>query len=144
LVCYTLVNRANKQRVGYITISDVNGALDEMVRLGEVHFAYLWQRSSQTERALLTAVAHLMDRDLPFRPVDFQQFLGEYGVHLTPAEVLTGLNKLVEREIMSEIVGEATTLYELKIGLVGLWTAQNKSLSKLYEEKVPQEFLPNK
>lgn len=46
-----------------------------------------------------------------------------------------GLTHLVERDIMREFSSEATTLYELKIGLVGLWTAQNKSLSKLLEEK---------
>lgn len=37
LVCYTLINQANNQRSGYITISDVNAALEDMLRLGEVH-----------------------------------------------------------------------------------------------------------
>ncbi len=135
LVCYTLVKRANQQKTGYITISDVNAALEEMLRLGEVHFAYLWQRSSYTERALLTAVAHLMEREVPFHPADLIQYLEQYGFRFDPAEVTGGLNRLVEREIMRELTDEGTTLYELKIGLVGLWAAQNKSLSKLYESK---------
>lgn len=131
LVCYTLVNQANSQKNGYVTISDVNTALDEMLRLGEVHFAYIWQRSSHIERALLTAVAHLMERDLPFRPADLAQYLEQYGFQFRPTEITAGLNLLVERDIMREVTVEATTLYELKIGLVGLWVAQNKSLSKL-------------
>jgi hypothetical protein len=135
LVCYTLVKRANAQMTGYVTISDVNAALEEMLRLGEVHFAYLWQRSTYAERALLTAVAHLMDRDMPFHAADLIQYLEQYGFRFDPAEVTTGLNHLVEREIMREITDEGTTYYELKIGLVGLWAAQNKSLSKLYESK---------
>lgn len=135
LVCYTLIKRANSQKNGYVTISDVNAALEEMLRLGEVHFAYLWQRSSYTERALLTAVAHLMEREVPFHPGDLIQYLQHYGFRFDPAEVTAGLNGLVEREIMQEITDEGTTLYELKIGLVGLWAAQNKSLSKLYESK---------
>lgn len=135
LVCYTLVKRANSQKTGYVTISDVNAALEEMLRLGEVHFAYIWQRSSYTERALLTAVAHLMERDVPFHPSDLIQYLQQFGFRFDPAEVTAGLNRLVEREIMGEITDEGTTLYELKIGLVGLWAAQNKSLSKLYESK---------
>ncbi|MFN2135288.1 MAG: AAA family ATPase, partial [Candidatus Promineifilaceae bacterium] len=61
LVCYTLVKEANRERTGYVTISSVNAAVDEMLSLGEVHFAYLWQRSSLAERAILAAVAHLMD-----------------------------------------------------------------------------------
>ena len=120
---------------GYVTISDVNAALEEMLRLGEVHFAYLWQRSTYTERALLAAVAHLMDREVPFHPSDLVQYLEQYGFRFDPAEVTAGLNRLVEREIMREITDEGTTLYELKVGLVGLWAAQNKSLSKLYESK---------
>ena len=41
-----------------------------MLRLGEMHFAYLWQRSNKTEKALLTAVANLMEGDGRFRPED--------------------------------------------------------------------------
>jgi hypothetical protein len=133
LVCYTLVKRANEQGTGYVTISDVNAALEEMLRLGEVHFAYIWQRSTRTERALLAAVAHLMDLEVPFHPADLIHYLEQYGFRFDPAEVTAGLTRLVEREVMREITSEATTLYELKIGLVGLWAAQNKSLSRLYE-----------
>lgn len=132
LVCYTLVKRANLQHSGYVTISDVNAAVDEMLRLGEVHFAFLWQRSTFTERALLTAVAHLMDRDVPFHPADVMQYLEKYDIHFTPAEITAALGRLVERDILREVSGGTITLYELKIGLVGLWVAQHKSLSKLY------------
>lgn len=133
LVCYTLVKRANQQGTGYVTISDVNAALDEMLRLGEVHFAYIWQRSSRIERALLAAVAHLMDRELPLHPSDLILYLEQYGFRFEPAQVTAGLTRLVEREIMREIPAEGTALYELKIGLVGLWAARNKSLTRLYE-----------
>jgi hypothetical protein len=133
LVCYTLVNNANIERDGYITISDVNSALDEMLKLGEVHFAYLWQRSTFHEKALLAAASRLMDFDTPFRPADLVQFLEQYNIYLSPAEVTAGLNRLVQREIMLEYATEGILLYELRIGLVGLWVAQNKSLSHLYE-----------
>lgn len=135
LVCYTLVKHANDRGTGYVTISDVNAALEEMLQLGEVHFAYIWRHSSYAERALLAAVAHLMDRDVPFHPSDLVQYLEQYGFRFDPAEITSGLNRLVEREIMREITEEGTSLYELRIGLVGLWAAQNKSLSKLYESK---------
>lgn len=132
LVCYSLVKRANAQGGGYVTISDVNAAVEEMLTLGEVHFAYLWQRSSHTERALLTAVAHLMDRNVPFHPEELLQYLEPYDIHLGAAEVTRALTRLVERDIMREVTEEAITHYELQLGLVGLWVAQNKSLSKLY------------
>ncbi len=132
LVCYTLVKQANKLRKSYVTISDVNAALDEMLSLGEVHFAYLWQRSTYGEKALLTAVSHLMDQDMSFHPGDMVQYLEPYGIHLTPADVTTALKSLVERDILQEVTEGTTALYELKIGLVGLWVARQKSLSQLY------------
>ena len=131
LVCYTLVKQANERGKGYVTISDVNDGLDEMLSLGEVHFAYLWQRSTPTERALLTAVAH-MDSDLAFHPEDFLEFLGKYNIHVTPSEVTAALQRLVERGIIGEVTQGASAQYELKLGLVGLWVAKHKSLSKLH------------
>ncbi|MEJ2748030.1 MAG: hypothetical protein P8183_08990, partial [Anaerolineae bacterium] len=132
LVCYTLVKQANKLHKSYVTISDVNAALDEMLSLGEVHFAYLWQRSTYGEKALLTAVSHLMDQDMSFHPGDMVQYLEPYGIHLTPTDVTTALKSLVERDILQEVTEGTTALYELKIGLVALWVAKQKSLSQLY------------
>lgn len=132
LVCYALVKRANAERTGYVTISDVNATLNEMLSLGEVHFAYLWQRSSHAERVVLTAVAHMTHDDTALHPEDIMEFLEPFGIQLAPTEITAALNTLVEREIMREVTDGANTLYELKIGLVGLWTAQHKSLSKLY------------
>lgn len=141
LVCYTLVKRANGERTGYITISDVNAALDEMLRLGEVHFAYLWQRSSFAEKALLTAVSHLMDRDTPVHPEDLIAFLNPYGIRPSPAEVTMALIQLVERDIMQELTDEGKTRYSLRIELVGLWVAKNKSLTKLHASHIEEALL---
>jgi hypothetical protein len=132
LVCYTLVKQANQQKSGYVTISDVNVALDEMLRLGEVHFAYLWQRSNLAERAVLAAAGHLMDRNEPLHPEEFAEYLQSFSIELNPAEVTHALNSLVERDIMREVTEEGKALYELRIGLVGQWVIQNKSLSKLH------------
>ena len=136
LVCYALVKRANAERTGYVTISDVNATLDEMLILGEVHFAYLWQRSTHAERVVLTAVAHMTNSDITLHPEDILDFLEPFGIQLPPVEVTAALNRLVEREIMREITDGATTLYELKIGLVGLWVAQHKSVSRLHATQV--------
>jgi hypothetical protein len=132
LVCYTLVKQANQQKTGYVTISDVNVALDEMLRLGEVHFAYLWQRSSHAERALLAAAAHLSDRNEPLHPETFSDYLQPYSIELDPTAMTEALNSLVARDIMREVTEEGKALYELRIGLVGLWVARNKSLSRLH------------
>ena len=132
LVCYTLVKHANAERNGYVTISNVNAAVDEMLSLGEVHFAYIWQRSSPAERAILAAIAHLMDPAQPFHPEELIHKLEPYDIQLNPAEITGALNNLVDRDILREVTEEATSLFEMKLGLVSLWVAKNKSLSKLY------------
>ncbi len=134
LVCYALVKRANIQCTGYITTTDVNAALDEMLRLGASHFGFLWERSTHAERLLLMALAHLMPKDIPSRPLELVHSLAPYNVHLAPGEVATALNQLVEREILQEVSEGPTSLYSLRIGLVGLWVEQNKSLSKLHSQ----------
>ena len=68
------------------------------------------------------------------RPEDLVHYLEQYRFYPEPGEVTASLIRLVEREIMREIPGEGTSYYELRIGLVGLWVAQNKSLSRLYEK----------
>jgi len=134
LVCYALVKRANEQQNSYVTISDVNGALDEMMQLGEVHFAYLWHGSTTIERAILTAVSHLMESERPFQPEEIVEQLAAYGRQLNPREVTAALNHLVERDIMAETMAGATTVYTLKIGLVGLWVERTKSLAIMNNE----------
>lgn len=133
LVCYTLVNRANQQETSYITISHVNEAINDMLKLGEVHFAYLWQQSSPEERLVLMAIAHFHDLGGPFLPIDLITDLEPYNLALAPPAVLQALRQLVERGILQEVIEEGHSRYELRIGLIGLWIAQNKSLSKLYE-----------
>lgn len=143
LVCYTLVNRANQRRIGYVTISDVNTTLQEMLRLGEVHFAYLWQESSYEEQVVLTAVAHLLEGEGSFTPLMILHSLEQYNIYLNPPDILTALRSLVERGILQEGVVEGAVWYDLRIGLVGLWVAQNKSFVKLYEgERAQQKQLP--
>jgi hypothetical protein len=83
-------------------------------------------------------VAHLVDTDASFRPAELVKYLTEYSIYLDPAEVTLGLNSLVEREILREVTEGPTTLFELRIGLVGLWVAQNKSLSRLHDQRALQ------
>ncbi|MFN2135287.1 MAG: hypothetical protein ACK2UK_04990, partial [Candidatus Promineifilaceae bacterium] len=60
--------------------------------------------------------------------------LKRYDIRLDPAQITAALNSLVERDILRELTEEAKSLYEVRLGLVSLWVAKNKSLSKLYAE----------
>ena len=100
--------------------------------MGEVHFAYIWQRSSSAEKIVLLAITHLIAKETAFRPADIVAAITPYQLGLTPATVTTALHNLVQRNIMREINDGANTLYEIKLGLVGYWIEHTKSLSKFY------------
>lgn len=135
LMCYTLVSHANQFKKVYVTVSDVNVTMKEMLRLGEVHFAYLWQQSSFEEKALLIAASHLHDLTGPLYPVELSGSLEGYDLFLTPKQVTDALDCLVERGILQEIKEEGIKLYEFRVGLVGQWVVENKSLTELHEIK---------
>lgn len=133
LVCYTLVNHANKYGKVYITVSDVNVTLKEMLSLGEVHFAYLWQQSSFAEKAMLIAASHLHDLTGPLDPPALATSLEAYDLFLSPQQVTEALESLVERGILQDLREEGVRLYEFRVGLVGQWVVENKSLTELHE-----------
>ncbi|MEM9775217.1 MAG: PQQ-binding-like beta-propeller repeat protein [Chloroflexota bacterium] len=135
LVCYTLINYANRHKTAYITIADVNEMLREMLRLGEVHFAYLWQFSSFAERAVLIAMAHLHESSEPVTAADVQQSLRPFDLDLLPGEITGALRRLVSREILSEYRDRRSSIYEMRVGLVQLWVEENRNLSTLFERK---------
>ena len=132
LVCYSLIKHANNTRTSYLTISDVNATVDEMLALGEVHFAYIWQQSNSAEKIVLLAVAHLINRDNPFKTADIINAITPYGIRLTASVITSALNSLVQHNIIREINRSGVILYELKIGIVGSWIERTKSLSTLY------------
>ena len=133
LVCYSLVKRANERKTNYVTISDVNATVEEMLGLGEMHFAYIWQRSTAAERTVLVTLAHLLDKELPFRTNALVNALEPYKTALTPAQITAALETLVRRNIMQVSHDGVQAQYALKIGLVGAWIEQSKSMSRLVE-----------
>lgn len=132
LVCYGLVKQANELKKGYVTISDVNSAVSGMLGLGEVHFAYLWNESSLAEKNLLTAIAHLIDNEIPFRPDELLTALAPYNVVLSPSETTAALTSLVQRHILNELSGETTPTYEVNLALIEHWVEQTKGLGTLF------------
>ena len=53
LLCWVLVNHCNAHQRNYVTIHDVNQALEDILEAGEGHFAFAWQEASPKERARL-------------------------------------------------------------------------------------------
>ncbi len=133
LICHALVNYANRERRGYLTIRDVNDVLEEMLELGEAHFAFLWDQSSSAERLALAALTRLLGYEPSVTASQVTELLAERGATTEEPQVTQALRRLVERDIVREVRGQSPR-YEFKIELVRLWLERHKTLGRVVEE----------
>jgi hypothetical protein len=133
LICHALVNHANRERQGYLTIQDVNEILGEMVELGEAHFAFLWELSSPPERLVLASLSRLLGREPTVTVAQVAELLRERGVMTEAHDTAEALRSLVERDILREVRGQPPR-YEFKVALVRLWVERYKGLGQVIEE----------
>jgi HAMP domain-containing protein/GAF domain-containing protein len=138
LLCHSLVNQHNRAGRSYVTVSDVNTALGEILSSGEAHFIYLWNESSLTERQVLTALSRIMTLTGHVMPVQVEDYLNERGIPLDRQVIAETLHHLTLRDILALQVDSQTTgiagTYGWRLGLLGLWIEKYKSLSLLQEE----------
>ncbi len=138
LLCHSVVNQHNRTGRSYVTISDVNSALDDILASGEAHFVYLWNESSLAERLVLTALSRMMALTGHVTPVQVEDYLTEHGISLDRRNLTEVLRHLELREILAMQVENATAgimnSYRWRLGLLGLWAEKYKSLSLLQEE----------
>ena len=133
LTCHALVNHANRERRGYLTIQDVNSVLDEMVELGEAHFAFLWERSSPSEQLMLSTLTRLLGQEPTVTATQVVELLAERGITREVQDVIETLRQLGERDVIREIAGQPPR-YEYKVELVRLWIERYKALGRVVEE----------
>jgi hypothetical protein len=138
LLCHSLVNLHNRAGHSYVTVSDVNSALDEILSSGEAHFIYLWNESSQTERQVLTALSRIITLTGHVMPVQIEDYLNERGIPLSRRLILETLHHLTLRDILAAQINSQSTVmtstFGWRLGLLSLWVEKYKSLSLLQEE----------
>jgi hypothetical protein len=133
LICHALVNRANRESRGYLTIRHVNDTLAELVELGEAHFAFLWEQSTPAEQLILAALMRLLAKTPTVTASQIGELLAERGRPLELQAVREALRRLTERDIVREL-GESPPHYDYKVDLIRLWVERYKALSRVIEE----------
>jgi hypothetical protein len=137
MLCHSLVNRHNRSERGYVTVAEVNAALDEILAAGEAHFLYLWAESTPVERVALA----LLSRRLPLggsaTSAQLLDALAERGAAIERRALAEALRHLALRDILEardEGEGAAGEAYRWKLGLLGLWVEKYRSLGRALEE----------
>ena len=138
LLCHSVVNQHNHAGRSYVTVSDVNAALDEILSTGEAHFVYLWNESSRAERQVLTALSRMMTLTGRVTPVQVEDYLTERGISLDRHTVSETLHHLTLRDILVMQTDRQRMViagaYSWRLGLLGFWIEKYKSLSLIQEE----------
>ncbi|MBN2084682.1 MAG: AAA family ATPase [Anaerolineales bacterium] len=141
LVCHNLVNLHNRQQRSYVTVGDVNTALDEILTTGEAHFVYLWMESSPAQKLALFAMSQLGSAGF-LTPLQAAEDLARRGAPVERPELIGAFQRLAARDIFSVVqrpdqpFGEA---YGWKLGLLGMWVEKSRTLRHILEERNPPE-----
>jgi hypothetical protein len=136
LLCHSLVNQHNKSQRSYVTVGDLNAALDEILSTGEAHFIYLWTESTIEERLALVAISRMIPLTGSVRAVQVVDFLAERGVTADRRAIGDALYRLALRDILKaeEREGHSESVYRWQLGLLGLWAEKYKSLGRVANE----------
>jgi hypothetical protein len=137
LLCHSLVNQHNKTERNYVTVADVNAALDEILASGEAHFVYLWAAATPVERLVMAALSRMLPLTGRATPVQVDDYLAERGAGLERPALSDALHQLALRDILvadSEADPTVGQVYRWRLGLLGLWVEKYKSMSRVMEE----------
>jgi putative methionine-R-sulfoxide reductase with GAF domain/AAA+ ATPase superfamily predicted ATPase len=136
LLCHSLVNRHNKTERNYITVADVNAALDEILSAGEAHFIYLWTESTSEERVVLVAISRMLPLTGSIQAVQVNDYLVERGIRVERRDIREALHRLMLRDILKidEMESGGESIYRWQLGLLGLWVEKYKSLGRVMDE----------
>jgi len=111
----------------------VNDVLEEIVELGEAHFAFLWEQAGPPERLMLAALTRLAAREVNVTAGQVAELLAERGFPMGVSEVNEALRGLAEQDIVREVAGQPPR-YEYKVELLRLWVERYQALEQVMEE----------
>jgi hypothetical protein len=109
LMCHALINFHNASQRNYIIAQDVRDAVDEIIGLGQAHFAFIWRNASPQERLVLATLTRLLAEEPMVTSSDVANELAEYGQHMDPNFKLDLVRRWIERSRpLSAVVEEVT------------------------------------
>jgi KaiC/GvpD/RAD55 family RecA-like ATPase len=133
LLCHALVNLHNKEKINYITIQEVDQELNRIIERGQMHFDFIWDRSSAIERLTMTTLTRTLQEEEAVTVSSIVNKLSEYNLKVDSKEISKAFDKLASKDIIAKILDHTTT-YEFKVDLIRIWSSQTKHLDQVVEE----------
>jgi len=135
-ICHEIVNLARRDAKNFVTIRDVDRALQTTVQetTGIIRHGYM--SLSPSEQLTLAALARITDDGRPFASLeDVSETLGQDNVTLGVLELQEIMVPLRARDFITERGGDsAGRQYGFAMDLVRIWLEQNDEYTRLLEE----------
>ena len=94
VICHELVAYHNETQRSYITANEVEDVLDRIVERGEAHFKFIWAEASPIERAVLLALADLLETEETVGADPVQALLDKRAIDLNGTPLIKVLDDL--------------------------------------------------
>jgi len=109
----------NEMERSYLTVNDVNHALERIAERGEAHFKYIWSESCDDGRLLLRGLTEMLvsEESVPLQKL--RDYLHDHG-HDSADEWQSALQNLEGRDILTS-QSVKTPIYRFKVDLIRLW-----------------------
>jgi hypothetical protein len=125
LVLHEMIVYHNETQRNYLTVTDVNQALERIVERGEAHFKYIWAESSPEEQAVLSGFTELlMGERKTAGAVDLRALLAERGLE-SEDRWAAALANLEGRDILTR-QSARSGLYRFQVDLIRLWIERTR------------------
>jgi hypothetical protein len=120
VICHELVSYHNETQRSYLTANDVAAVLDRIVERGEAHFKFIWSESPANERAVLLALADVLETAETASADDVRGQLDKCAECPTDIPVPQVLERLEMGDILTRS-SPRSNLYRFKIDLIRRW-----------------------
>lgn len=130
LVCHCVFDLWSRVPKEIMNAADVDAVLSEAIELGSANLTYVWEDSTQGEKALMAGLAAAMKGGAG--PVTVGQARDEWhsiGVSLPEGEAARSVHSLTSREVLASDEG-----YSFTIDLQRLWLVRHRRLDWVKDE----------
>jgi len=137
IICRCLVEQCNALQKTYITVTDVNTAMDKVIETVQIHYKWLWRQITQEERLILSILTQEGgDEGRSLSLTDIEEIYEAYSLPYDRAKILLSLEDLIEGDIVAGV--SEGTRFRIPVGLMRRWIQEVKPLRKVMIE----EFIP--
>ena len=124
LMAREMVELRNEERLGYLTVQDLNRITQRVVQKGQLHIAYLWEEASLDERLLLLALTELLATEGAATLATVRTLIEGRYAKAGDCDLAFALRILLRKELLREENGRI----ELRIELLRYWMEQNRNV----------------